>query len=190
MTKIFKSTLVIALLLFSISIQAQKRKGHGGTSRKQHSSDFFSQNRFMIGISTSGSVFNKKSTGAINLKLGYFVIDGLSLGVGGQYKISGVSNTEKLGGAYARYYFLQQRFSPFAEANYFSGKIELKGAPVIPGEPTEYKTSQIGGAAGLSYAGILKVLGVEVFGEFFQESVTGYKSKVQAFLSVRLYASF
>ena len=189
MTKIFKSALIIVLLLCSLSSEAQKNRRKGG-KRKEHSADFFSQNRFMAGFSTSGSIFNKKSIGTANLKLGYFVIDGLSLGLGGQYKISGKNNTEKLGGAYARYYFRQNRFSPFAEANYFAGNGQIKDDPT-PGKIFLYKVSQIGGAAGISYAGILNVLGVEVFGEFFQETVSSTKktSAFNYFLSVRIYAS-
>lgn len=183
MVNFLRFVLILVLLIFSLSIQAQRRGSHG-SKRKHSSADYFAQNRFMVGVSTAGSIFNKKGIGTVNLKLGYFVINGLSIGLGGEYKISGVLNTEKLGGGYARYYFSQNRFSPFAEANYFSGKGQIKG------DPDKYKVSQIGGAAGLSYAGILKVLGVEAFADFFQESVTANPSKFYYFLSVRVYATF
>ena len=177
-TKLF-SLAIVCFLLLGTSTFAQR----GGSKRKQHSSDLLAKNRVILSISASGNIFDKKDIGTINTKLGYTAIDGLNFGLGYGYKNSASNNTQKLGGLYVRYYFVQGKISPFIEASYFKGKGQIKD--ILGTAIAKYDVTQYGGEVGAGYFGIAKRFAFETYVEIFQEAIGTSKSKTHGLLSVR-----
>lgn len=87
---------------------------------------------------------------AINTKAGYLLTEKLTVGLNGYYYFNGVVNGQSgTVGPFARYYFVNKRVAPFAEAEYSFGwmKTQLEFSP-------DYETSRIdvyGAGAGLDF---------------------------------------
>lgn len=166
--------LVFAFILLSNSLFAQKRK-----MGKRYVFDNLSKGSFCIGTSASGNWFKADDIGTINLKAGYFVIDQLNLGLTGEYQTTGTLKTQKSGGLYGRYYFMNKKLAAFGEASFLKGQSQIKG------DSTKLGVTQFGGAIGGSYTGVLEHLGFEVYEELISEKV-GTKSELYFLLSVRV----
>lgn len=173
--KCIKNCFVLLICVFvSTSAFSQKRK-----MGKRYVFDNLSKGSFCIGTSASGNWFKSDDIGTINVKAGYFLIDQLSLGLTGEYQTTGTLKTQKSGGLYGRYYFMNKHLAAFGEGSFLMGKSRIKG------ESTELKVTQFGGAVGLAYTGVLEHLGFEVFEELVNEKV-GDKAELYFLLSVRI----
>jgi hypothetical protein len=166
--------LLLAGVLIATAGFSQKRK-----MGKRYVFDNLSKGSFCTGLSASGNWFKSDDIGTANLKAGYFFIDQLNVGLVGEYQTTGTLKTQKCGGLYARYYFMNKHFSVFSEGSFLSGSSAIKD------DPTKFKVTQFGGAVGLAYTGVLEHLGFEVFEDLINEKVAS-KSELYFLLSVRV----
>lgn len=133
----------------------------------------------MVGLSASGNFFRRDAIGSFNAKLGHFVFNRLNVGLGAEYRTTGNLSYQQLGGAYARYYFMNKKITPFGEANYFRGK------SISRIDQQKLEASHIAASVGLAFTGILNRFGLEAYQEFNFETIGTTKSNY-GLLSVRL----
>lgn len=150
---------------------------------KRYVFDNLSKGSVCAGVSASGNWFKSNDIGAVNLKTGYFFINQLNTGIVGEYQTTGTLKTQKSGGIYARYYFMNKHLSAFGEGSFLKGQSQIKG------DSTKLSVTQFGGAIGLAYTGVLERLGFEVFEELINEKV-GNKAELYFLLSVRVNVFF
>ncbi len=170
--------LVFAFALLSTSSFAQKRK-----MGKRYVFDNLSKGSFCTGISASGNWFKADDIGTVNLKAGYFFIDQLNTGLTGEYQTTGTLKTQKSGGLYARYYFMNKHLAVFGEGSFLKGQSQIKG------DATKLPVTQFGGSIGAAWTGVLEHFGFEVYEELINEKV-GPKSELYFLLSVRMNIYF
>jgi len=141
-----------------------------GISQRDDDNDwfkYFNKGKNLVGLETSIGLGAKPLVQNANLHCGRFWLKKFNAGLQVGLSTNGGSGMTTYSGPFARYYFLSESFTPFLEANYTYGLTwRNNGAPGTDWKEGRGSVQVLFSGVGLSYTGILKRFGVDVYGGY------------------------